>query len=249
VGRLSWIAVARRGVAWRAAICCACAFAVLTLAVAGGLTGTLDRRVARWARPHRVWGPAQMHAETVVEWLRPAALIAPLVAVLVVVCLRRRSVRPLLMAAAAAAPAIVTVLVVKVALRRNDPGGDLVGFAGSFPSGHTFSLTACCGLVVLLVRPAARRWVWLVPAVPAVVMAGSLLVVGAHWFTDVIGGALVAVTALSAVRATGADRWAAAERPPDDPLPEQPAPEPTGDGSDHDPGGAKGVDGADAVRR
>lgn len=62
--------------------------------------------------------------------------------------------------------------------------------AGSFPSGHTANAAT---LAVLAVAVAASRWRWWVGAVGALyilLMAVSRLVLGVHWCTDVLGGAL-----------------------------------------------------------
>jgi membrane-associated phospholipid phosphatase len=78
---------------------------------------------------------------------------------------------------------------------------------GSYPSGHIIAVVVCLGLVVLMTQPRARRWVWLVPALVGGLMGVCILVQAAHWSTDVVGGGLLAVGVLTAVTASGWDRW------------------------------------------
>jgi len=75
-------------------------------------------------------------------------------------------------------------------------------FGKSFPSGHTMSSTICYGALLLVFLPvASRRWrpvavgfvVTLVAAIGT-----SRLALGVHYFTDVLGGAVLGVAWLTA---------------------------------------------------
>src|SRR4051812_16939080 len=195
----------------RAALCCWVGFAVLTACVAFGLPDRLDGRVLALARPGDGWGPGQVRWDMVVEALRPPVAATALVVVAVAVGLARRSVRPVAVAALAAAVAVGVTLLVKFALARPDPHLTGTGHGGSFPSGHTVGVVVCVGLAVQLLRPRARVWVRAAAALAAgMVMGVALVVTGAHWPSDVLGGLALGLAVLCTVAATGRKRNRAA---------------------------------------
>lgn len=59
---------------------------------------------------------------------------------------------------------------------------------GSFPSGHVAN-AATIAVAIGIIAP--KRWVWVLGALYTILMAISRTYVGAHWFTDTVGGALV----------------------------------------------------------
>jgi undecaprenyl-diphosphatase len=68
-------------------------------------------------------------------------------------------------------------------------------FGSSFPSGHTAAAAALCGaLAFLLSRDRGRGTqaaIWATAGVIVVLVAVSRIYLGAHWLTDVVGGAMV----------------------------------------------------------
>ena len=68
-------------------------------------------------------------------------------------------------------------------------------FGSSFPSGHTAAAAALCGaLAFLLSRDRGRGTqavIWATAGVIVVLVAVSRIYLGAHWLTDVVGGAML----------------------------------------------------------
>ncbi len=133
---------------------------------------------------------------------------------------------------AAAVPAILlaanaTTQLLKPVLgdvRTVDRFGELLGnqqvFAGSWPSGHSTAAMSLALCAVLVAGPALRPLAALLGAGYAIAVGYSLVVLGHHLPSDVLGGYLVAATfallgaaALSALEAR-APRVRAAARPP-----------------------------------
>jgi len=77
---------------------------------------------------------------------------------------------------------------------RPRPPNPLIGVSmASFPSGHAVAAAVTAvGLVIVLLPPGHKRWVWERRAVfYASLMALSRTYLGAHWFSDVLAGALI----------------------------------------------------------
>ncbi|GGY68448.1 bifunctional DedA family/phosphatase PAP2 family protein [Marinobacter zhanjiangensis] len=78
------------------------------------------------------------------------------------------------------------------------------GFA--FPSGHATGITVFLGLASAFVarewRP-SRRWrVYLIFSVPMLLVAFSRVILGVHWFSDMVGGILLGLAICGLVRAS-----------------------------------------------
>ena len=194
--RLRWVPTA----AWFAA------FMLLTGCVALGVTDRLDLRVLAWARPHDEWALGQVRWAHVVHALRPPVMAAAAAAVAGAACLVRRTVRPAVVPVAAVAAAAVVTLLVKVALARPDPHSTGTGHGGAFPSGHTVGAVLGVALVVHLLAPRALRVLWAGAAAAGLFMGTGLVVIGAHWVSDVLGGLLLGFAVLAGVTAIDGGR-------------------------------------------
>ncbi|GAA3654098.1 phosphatase PAP2 family protein [Microbacterium marinilacus] len=115
------------------------------------------------------------------------ATAVPIVAVALLLALRRW--RPAGYVALAALASALLVQVLKNVLGRARPEDILVTVDfGSFPSGHV-AHAATLGVVAWLLVP--RAWVAVLAGCWAVVMAFARTYVSAHWLTDIAGGALL----------------------------------------------------------
>ena len=192
---------------WWMALGSAGAFTALAVAVHLGLLNTFDSIVREWARPHDVWGSAQLRADLVVEGLRSAVLAALLAAFTVAYCMRRRSWRPAALVGGVGLATVALTVATKTAVRHPDPHGLLGTNGGSFPSGHMIAVIVCLGLPVLVAQPRPGRWIWLIPALGGSLMGACLLLQAAHWATDVVGGGLLSIGVLAVTTASGSTRW------------------------------------------
>lgn len=179
----------------------AAAYAVLTLLVATGLADSLDAAVRQWFRPDDIWGLTQLRAEVVVEGLKPTRVVLTLPLVAVVAAWLRRSWEPVRVALLVLLPSAGLVALSKLVVSRPNTHGEIADFGGSYPSGHVAIVLAALG-GCLLVIGTRRWWTWAVVALLDLAMGLCLLLQAAHWFTDVVGGALLSTCVLAAVAAT-----------------------------------------------
>jgi membrane-associated phospholipid phosphatase len=174
-------------------------FVVVAVAVALGLSQPLDVRLREAFRPDDVWGTLQVRVDVVVEGLKPTRVLPAFAVLVVMVAAWRRSWAPVSYAVLVLAVAGVPAAVVKVAMGRTDPHHELSSI-GSFPSGHVLVLLVCLGGALLILQSSVAWWQWLLVAAVDAVMAWSLLVQAAHWFTDVLGGVLLGAATLALAR-------------------------------------------------
>jgi membrane-associated phospholipid phosphatase len=165
--------------------------------VAAGLTGALDRAVYELFRPDGVWGPAQVALARVLGLVSPGTGVALLGTVAAVVAVSRRRWTPVAVAGLVTVPTAAVVVATKWVVERADPAGGLVLHHGAFPSGHAALLLTSAAGVALVIRRPVPPWSRMLVAG---VWAGTvlcLLVVGTHWFSDVVGGTLVGVAVVA----------------------------------------------------
>ena len=180
-------------------------FLALAISVDLGVLTAFDVMVRDWARPHDVWGPAQVRADFVVEGMRPIMMAGLLTVFTLACCVKRRSMRPAAFVGVVGLSSATLAIAVKIAVNRPDPHGWVANHGGSFPSGHIIGVVVCLGLVVLMVQPRMGWPKWLIPVFGGALMGASLLLQAAHWFTDIVGGALLATVLLAA--ASGLSNW------------------------------------------
>jgi len=116
-----------------------------------------------------------------------AIFVVPLGGALVLVLFRRYWAATYYVIALAVSAAVVQLL--KGLYNRPRPEDILVIVdEGSFPSGHTANAATLAVVLGLLLW---RWWVWAAGAVYVVAMMISRTYLGAHWFSDTIGGLLL----------------------------------------------------------
>lgn len=172
-------------------------FVLLTALVATGATASADTAIRDTMRPHDVWGRSQVWADVVVEGLRSEVMAALVVIAAAVFSVVRRSWTPLAHGMLLVLASSGAVAAAKLSLSRTDPHHDPSSI-GSFPSGHVmFVLVGLGGL--LIVSGLRTSWLlWAVVGAATVAMGAALLIQGAHWGSDVLGGALLGLLVLGA---------------------------------------------------
>lgn len=134
----------------------------------------------------------------------------PIMAVgaILVLSLRRRSVTPLILIAAAGIGSLLMTIAGKDIIGRHRPQLRYAippfEYSPSFPSGHTLNATVIAGVVGYLIwlrrrTIAAKVASIAVPVVIAVVVGLTRILLGAHWFTDVLAGWLLGAAWLALV--------------------------------------------------
>jgi membrane protein DedA with SNARE-associated domain/membrane-associated phospholipid phosphatase len=173
---------------------CAASFALLTSEVSEGGRTYLDASVHAFVLDHRT-GPMTVAMRSV-TWLGSSVVLVPLlVAVGALFLIRKRDWRPGLALVAAFGGAVVLYNIVKPVVERpRPPVAHLIGAATgfSFPSGHATGAIALWGMLAAVVwargSSPARGLVWPVAIAIVGAVGASRLYLGAHWFTDVLGG-------------------------------------------------------------
>jgi membrane-associated phospholipid phosphatase len=159
----------------------------------GGLT-RLDPHVENLVLAHRSTLASTLMK--VLTWLGSTVVVTPL-AMLTAgwFLLRRRDWRPVVFLVAAIGGAIGLYDIVKAATgRMRPPPATWIGHysGGSFPSGHATQAVASYAMLALLLSAGrstkARAWLWTAATIVMLVVGFSRVYLGAHWFTDVIGG-------------------------------------------------------------
>lgn len=177
------------------AISAACwvVFVALAIVVSASDTLSLDQSILTWVGEHR--GSALTSAMRTVTWLGSAAVLYPATLVLALYWWRRdREWRAGAWLAASLAGSTALYNIFKRIIERpRPPAKDALGTYThwSFPSGHATQCMAFFAMLLVLVyfasRPRLRVWAILAAAV-VLMVGGSRIYLGAHWFTDVLGG-------------------------------------------------------------
>jgi undecaprenyl-diphosphatase len=177
------------------AISAACwlGFVALAIVVSTSDTLSVDQSVLTWVGEHR--GSAVTSAMRTVTWLGSAAVLYPATLVLAFYWWRRdRDWRTGAMLAASLAGSTVLYNVFKrIVERTRPPAKDALGTYThwSFPSGHATQCMAFFAMLLVLACFAgrARLGLWVTATAAVVLVVGaSRIYLGAHWFTDVLGG-------------------------------------------------------------
>jgi membrane-associated phospholipid phosphatase len=147
-------------------------------------------------------------ASTIAYGFGPVGM--PILALLacVLLALRRRSWTPVILVAAAGIGSLLMTIAGKDIIQRHRPRRiDAIPpfeTSPSFPSGHTLNATVIVGIVayLLILRQHSRiaRTLTIVCAVVIAVVTGlTRILLGAHWFTDVLAGWLLGAAWLALV--------------------------------------------------
>lgn len=173
----------------------ACALALAPLAVAAYAFGPVERLDLRiFLHLRRESGPFNALASALVNLGDLAALLV-LLAAICVLGLRLGRRREVVAAAVVVAGANLTTQLLKTALEharhKAFEHGIELPWPNSFPSGHT-TAAASIAAALLLVAPAAHRFAAAVAGVALTAAVGfSVVILGWHYPTDVLGGLLV----------------------------------------------------------
>lgn len=147
-------------------------------------------------------------AATVAYVFGPVGMPVLAVLALAVLSLRRRSRTPaMLIVAAGLGSLLMTIAGKDIIDRHRPPFADAIPpfeHSASFPSGHTLNATVICGVVayLLILRQrsvAARSLTVVITVVLAVVVGLTRVLLGAHWFTDVLAGWLLGAAWLALI--------------------------------------------------
>lgn len=99
--------------------------------------------------------------------------------------------------------ASITLMKTGLAVER-PPLVELPPSSYAFPSGHATSITVFLGLAGAFVarewKPSSRWRVYLTFSIPMILVAFSRVVLGVHWFSDMVGGLLLGLTLCGLVR-------------------------------------------------
>jgi undecaprenyl-diphosphatase len=152
-----------------------------------------DLAVAEWGARHA--GPVSTDVIRAITWLGSTIVVVCL-AVLVgaVVYRRTRHASIFVFLAVVVGGQDLIANLVKFGVDRARPAiGQLAAFSGSsFPSGHTTAAAACYAAFALLLgigrKPTERAALFGAAAAIAVAVGCSRILLGVHWFTDVLAG-------------------------------------------------------------
>ncbi len=160
-----------------------------------------DRRFALWLHSHLTETRGAL-AESIIVFGNESAVVPLTLLVALLVAVRQRSIlRPLAIVGAVALSGVVS-LAMKWALPSPHPDlnlADQPALAHMFPSSHTAVVLTLLGVTAVVLAQAANLWIAMVGcAILASLMAFGLALGQFHWFSDIVGGALLAVAIVAA---------------------------------------------------
>jgi undecaprenyl-diphosphatase len=188
--------------------------AVLGMVLTGEGLAEEDGPTLRWLVQHRS-GSLDRLFEAISSTPLDGAAAGLGAALVLVVAVRARSMRPLLVLGASGAGAVVLAELVKALVGRARPAADVMlgtpETGSGFPSAHTLVFTALAGALALVVWRATssalvRGAAVVVATAAALAMGVSRLYLGDHWSTDVLASYALAGAVLAAVAALSAPR-------------------------------------------
>ena len=147
-------------------------------------------------------------AATVAYVFGPIGMPIMAVVAILVLSLRRRSLTPLILIAAAGIGSLLMTIAGKDIIGRHRPLlSDAIApfeYSPSFPSGHALNATVIAGVVGYLIwlrrdSIAAKIASIAVPVIIAIVVGLTRILLGAHWFTDVLAGWLLGAAWLALI--------------------------------------------------
>ncbi|MEU1087755.1 phosphatase PAP2 family protein [Streptomyces sp. NPDC005892] len=195
---------------WPAAALGAAAFALLTalIALRHGAPYPFDESLHRWSAAHRPPVAVTLARGITATGSGPTPYLCAAAAGLVA----GRGVRGRLLTAVATTGFLLLAQGVRLAVmyplaRPRPPAVDWATHASgySFPSGHATTSALTAGLLAWAAwraaAPAVTRICWCLLAAWAVTVGLTRVYLGVHWFTDVVGGWLLAATCLTVTSA------------------------------------------------
>lgn len=194
---------ALRAAVW-GAVAALAAFAAIAWAVFGSAgVASADREALAWIRAHT---PAlvQQGLTTLSALHRPRGIVAATAVALALLLWRRERIAALWLLCVVAGGAALNDAI-KHAVQRPRPG-DALPYTGlgdfSFPSGHVANASLLYGALALLFigrvpSHALRVLLWIAVVTLVTAVAASRLVLGAHYPSDVLAGAALAIAWLA----------------------------------------------------
>jgi membrane-associated phospholipid phosphatase len=167
----------------------------------GGAIQGWDNTVERWFPHHR--GPLVGVSKFVATYLDAAPLAVICVILTAVLTLRLRSVRGLIPIVAYLGGEAQVFLIRQVIHDHRPPTADYPAPGAvrgvhetsySYPSGHAVAVTAVLfGLLGALALTRRIWWPWMIALLASLFVADTRLVLGVHWFSDVVFGVLFGI--------------------------------------------------------
>jgi hypothetical protein len=123
-------------------------YALFSLAVHLRMLDHLDLAVRDASRPGGVWGPLQVRSDRLVKELRPTHVGLPMLLIVAVLSIARRSLRPILAVAVVGTPVAVVTLGTKWAMAHSEANPAPIATAASRPGTWSASSwrsgSSCC---------------------------------------------------------------------------------------------------------